>query len=107
MLLLFMFRGVVGLVRRRAKGFAESFVVLSLVAFLPTLFLRQYTGFYTIPLTSLFIVVGIHKLLDTMKSRRGRFTLIAAVAAFALLSGQAIVSYDLAQDSSMTYNEYN
>jgi len=107
MLLPFVFLGVVVLVRRRAKGFAESFVVLSLIAFLPTLFLRQYTGFYTIPLTSLFIVVGLDKLLSKVKSHRGTFAMVAAVAAFALVSGQAIVSYDLSQDSSMTFSEYS
>jgi len=107
MLLPFVFLGVVLLTRRRAKGFAESFVVLSLIAFLPTLFLRQYTGFYTIPLTSLFIVVGLDRLLRLAKSHQRKLTLVAAIVAFALASGQAIVSYDLAHDSSMSYKEYN
>ncbi len=75
------FLGIGALTRRRAKGFAEPFMVVALLAFLPTLFLRQYTGFYTIPITSLFIVVGLDALVAKLKHRVVRFGLAATAIA--------------------------
>src|SRR3989304_1203161 len=41
----FVLVGVLGVVREYNKGFMEAFLVFSLLALIPTLFLRQYTGF--------------------------------------------------------------
>ncbi len=100
------FLGVVAMTRKRAKRFAEPFMVLALLAFLPTLFLRQYTGFYTIPLTSLFVVAGVEALLSKARSRATRVGIAAIIVVVALASGDAIVSYDLAQDTAMSSREY-
>jgi len=100
------FIGVVALTRKRAKGFAEPFMVTALLAFLPTLFLRQYTGFYTIPLTSLFVVAGVDALLRRARRHALRVGIAVVVIVIALGSGEAIVSYDLAQDTALSYQEY-
>jgi len=101
------FVGVVVLIRRRAKTFAEPFLVVTLLAFLPTLFLRQYTGFYTIPLTSLFIVAGVDAVLSRIRSNAVRLGVATLIVMIALGSGEAIVRYDLSQDSALTSREYS
>ena len=101
------FLGIGALTRRRAKGFAEPFIVVALLAFLPTLFLRQYTGFYTIPITSILIVVGLDALIAKLKHRVVRFSVVATAIGIALASGNAIVSYDLAQDTPLGHREYS
>src|SRR5207302_61201 len=101
------FVGVVVLIRRRAKTFAEPFLVVTLVAFLPTLFLRQYTGFYTIPLTSLFIVAGVDAVLSKIRSKAVRLGVATLVVMVVLGSGEAIVRYVLSQDSALNSREYS
>lgn len=51
--------GVMELVRQNGKGFLEAFLVFSLLALIPTLFLRQYTGFYILPFLALFGALGV------------------------------------------------
>jgi hypothetical protein len=102
-----MFLGVLTTTRKRAKGFAEPFMVVSLVAFVPTLFLRQYTGFYCIPFVSLFVVAGLLRILHGFSSRRLKFALAGGAVVFALATSQAIVGYDLAAGRPMSLSEYN
>ena len=94
--------GVVAITRRRAKSFSEPFMVLALLSFIPTLFLRQYTGFYTIPLTSLFAVVGLAAVLGRARSHRGKSAVLAAALAVALTSSYGIISYDLALEGQLS-----
>lgn len=71
--------GVFALVRERNKGLAESFLVFALLALIPTLFLRQYTGFYILPFLALFAAFGIVGLLDILtKHRRARNAIAVA-----------------------------
>jgi len=99
--------GIAGVVLRRNKSYADPFVVVALLAFLPMLFLRQYTGYYTIPFTSLFIVFGLFVLLKRIRSSKRRAFAIAATAAFVLVSSVSISSYDLALVSHMANGSYN
>ena len=71
--------GVVEVVRQNRKGFLEAFLVFSLLALLPTLFLRQYTGFYILPFISLFGAYGILALIRILPRHRiARNALIVA-----------------------------
>jgi hypothetical protein len=82
-------------------------MVVSLVALVPTLFLRQYTGFYCIPFVSLFVVAGLLRILHGFSSRRLKFALAGGAVVFALATSQAIVGYDLAAGRPMSLSEYN
>jgi len=61
----FVIVGVLVVVREYNKGFMEAFLVFSLLALIPTLFLRQYTGFYILPFLALFGAFGVVGLLRT------------------------------------------
>jgi len=67
------FVGVLEIVRVTHKGFLEAFLILSLLALIPTLFLRQYTGFYILPFLALASAFGIVSLANVFaKHRRAR-----------------------------------
>lgn len=66
----FALAGVFVLVRESKRGFLDAFLVLSLLALIPTLFLRQYTGFYILPFVSLFAGFGILGLASGIHKRR-------------------------------------
>src|SRR5204862_7665437 len=64
--------GLFALVVKRNKGLAEPFMFLALLTFTPMLFLREYTGFYTVPFTSLFVAYGLYALGRSVHSNRLR-----------------------------------
>lgn len=99
--------GIVTLTRRRAKGFAEAFVVVVFLSLIPTLFLRQYSGFYTIPLTSLLIVAGLEWFVKRFRTNRARFAIVSIAVVTTLLGTQAIVAYDLPASGAMNGTQYN
>lgn len=99
--------GIVGVCLRRNKSYAEPLVVVALLAFLPMLFLRQYTGYYTVPFTSLFIAFGLVSLLKRIRSPHRRLVGTVIIAGFVLLSSAAISGYDLIVTSHMQDDTYN
>jgi len=78
--------GVFVLVRERGKGFIEAFLVLSLLALVPTLFLRQYTGFYILPFVALFGAFGVLGVARALRRRR-RIRNAVVVATLVVISG--------------------
>lgn len=62
--------GLVVLTRQRNKTVAEPFFAVALVGLIPTLFLRQYTGFYIMPFLAIFGGFGVLGVLDRLKGHR-------------------------------------
>jgi hypothetical protein len=59
LLLPFIILGSIFLAKRRNKELKEPFLIFTLVALIPTLFLRGYTGFYIVTFISIFTSLGI------------------------------------------------
>ena len=104
----FVILGVLALVREYNKGFIEAFLVFSLLALIPTLFLRQYTGFYILPFLALFGAFGVVGLLRALRKypRMGKAVVVASVVA---ISGFSIGILEIEVDrttsvSSGTYS---
>lgn len=104
----FALAGVFICVRERDKGFPEAFLVLSLLALVPTLFLRQYTGFYILPFLAVFAafgVVGLTRLLARYHKARNAL----AVASVLAISGfsVAVVNLEVERGTSMSNANYS
>jgi len=99
--------GVFVLVKRRNKGFAEAFLVISLLALIPTLFLRQYTGFYILPFLSVFAafgLLGVTKFVS--KSPRARNSVaIACIVAISAVS-TSILNVEVERGTVMSDANY-
>lgn len=81
--------GIFEVVRIRNKSFLEAFLVLSLLALLPTLFLREYTGFYILPFLALLAGFGIMSLLRILR-RHPRMARTAVVASLIITTSFAL-----------------
>lgn len=104
----FAFVGVFHVVRYRNKGFTEAFLVLSLLALIPTLFLRQYTGFYILPFVALFAAFGILAIIHIFaRHRRARNAVIAisvvGIAAFSV----GVLEFESEASTAITDATYN
>src|SRR5207244_12251356 len=73
--------GVVAVYRPRFKDFKEPFLLMILVVLLPTLTLRQYTGYYIIAVTAPFIGLGIWWIVERVKRRTTKIVVVAAALA--------------------------
>src|SRR5881296_1410059 len=69
LLLPFVLLGVVAVSRARAPDVREPWLVAVLVGILPTLGLRQYTGWYLVPFAAVFIGLGILFLYYSLNAR--------------------------------------
>lgn len=99
--------GVVVFARRRGRQFGYPFLILTVLAFIPTLFLRQYTGFYTIPITALFIAVGSEAMIARPRSARIRTATICVVVLMVFATTTPIVAYDFSRTGSMSDQLYS
>ncbi len=94
-LLPFTLLGAVAVSRTRAPDVREPWLVAVLVGIMPTLGLRQYTGWYLVPFAAVFIGLGILFLYYAMKNRqRLRSAFLVGVIAASLLSSAVIVRYE-------------
>lgn len=99
--------GVFVLVRENNKGFIEAFLILSLLALIPTLFLRQYTGFYILPFVAIFAGFGIVGLARaTQKRPRMRNALVAATLVVMSGISFAILDIEAERGTAMTDPNY-
>jgi hypothetical protein len=73
--------GLVVMTRQRNKTIAQPFLAMALLSLIPTLFLRQYTGFYIMPFLALFAGFGFFGILG----RLGRHRRAAAAAGIVML----------------------
>ena len=87
--------GVFEVLRASHKGFLEAFLVLSLLALVPTLFLRQYTGFYVLPFLALASAFGIVALVGLVEKRK-RLAKVVLIGSVLVVSGfsYAVVRYE-------------
>ena len=103
--------GVVALYQQRGRGLKEAFLLMILVVSIPILSLRQYTGYYIIPFTAIFIGLGLWFVIRKVKRREVKFAIAALALAVSLVSAETVVSFDLQfqpfiDDRSYTHGLY-
>lgn len=86
----FSFVGVFQVVRQRNKGFLEVFLVLSLLSLTPTLFLRQYTGFYILPFLAIFAAFGVLAVLHLFV-RSPRKAAVSVLGTILIIGGSSLL----------------
>lgn len=103
-----MFVGLVFLVRQRTKTIAEPFLAVAFLALIPTLFLRQYTGFYVLPMLALLGGLGIERIVLASRQRRSQAVAIC-VGLFLGVSGFAgyVLSVEIDRTSVLSSDAYN
>ena len=99
--------GLFALTVKRNKGLTEPFMILALLTFTPMLFLREYTGFYTVPFTSLFVAYGLYALGRSVHSNRLRAVGIILVLSLVAGSSAAISAYNVQATSHMSDGTYS
>ena len=99
--------GLFALVVKRNKGITEPFMILALLTFTPMLFLREYTGFYTVPFTSVFVAYGLWAVGRSVRSNRLRAVGLVLVLSLVLGSSAAISSYNVHTTSHMSDGTYS
>ena len=98
--------GVVAVYRERLKEFKEPFLLMILLVLLPTLTLRQYTGYYIIPLTALFIGLGIWWIVEKLNRRTTKIAIVAAALAVTLGSANYVMAFDLQSEPFLDDGSY-
>jgi hypothetical protein len=103
--------GLVGLVvaaRQRNKATRETFLAVALIALVPTLLLRQYTGFYILPFLVLYGGLGFVGILSALRSRP-RLHAIACIGLTAAVLGTSMIILDFETDllSPLPVSTYN
>ena len=94
LLLPFILVGIVSLGRRRNKTFVEPFFLVMTLVFVPTLILRQYTGYYTIAITSPIIAFGVLSVARRFfHTPRARATFLTLALVFAIVGGEFVADY--------------
>jgi hypothetical protein len=70
-------------------GFREIFCMTALVAMVPTLFLRLYTGFYVLPFLAIIGSYGLHAIVQRLAEwkRAGQVVVVVAALSIVLFSG--------------------
>ena len=84
--------GLVVITRQRNKTIGEPFLALTLLALVPTLSLRQYTGFYILPFLSIFGGLGF---VGIVRAIRKKPTLATVTAVSLVLAISAFSAYVL------------
>ncbi len=87
--------GVVAVYRQRLKDFKEPFLLMMLLVLLPTLTLRQYTGYYIIAVTAPFIGLGIWWMVEKLNRRTAKIAVVSAALAITLGSANYVLAFDL------------
>jgi hypothetical protein len=107
-LLPFTLLGAVAVSRTRAPDVREPWLVAVLVGIMPTLGLREYTGWYLIPFAAVFIGLGILLLYYALQARpRLRSAFLVGVIAGSLVSTALIVSYEHEVETYLTDPVYD
>ena len=87
--------GVIAMYRTRSRGIPEWFFLMAMLVLLPTLSLRQYTGYYIIPFTAVFVAMALLSILRRCSTPTSRIALVAVAVAATLGTAQFVVAYDL------------
>jgi hypothetical protein len=100
------FFGVITLVRTRNKSLREPFLLLSFLGLTPTLFLRQYTGFYILPFIALFGALAFVSLSRLGRAELRKFAVLALVGCtFAFSAG--VLDYEIQHTTWMPNTMYS
>lgn len=100
--------GVMEVVRQRHKGFLEAFLIFCLLALVPTLFLRQYTGFYILPFLALFGAFGILYFMRVLtKFRRARSAVTVASILIVSGFGLGVLQVEVERGTSLMSSTYS
>jgi len=103
LLLPFVLVGAVAISRARAPDIREPWLVAVLVGIVPTLGLRQYTGWYLVPFAAIFMGMGILFLYETLRARpRLRTAFLICAIAGSIVSSAAIVNYERSVEVHLT-----
>jgi len=98
--------GALAVYNMRAKGLKEAFLLMILVVLIPTLSLRQYTGYYIVPFTALFIGLGLWYIVGRLRRRVTRVAVAAAALAVSIISVQVVVGFDLQSEPYIDDQSY-
>ncbi len=103
-----MFVGLVAIVRQRNKTITEPFLAVAFLGLIPTLFLRQYTGFYILPLLALLGGLGLERLIIHFRHRRLQ-ALAVGVGLCLGISGFSVyvLNVEISRTSVMSSETYN
>ena len=103
-----MFIGLVAIVRQRNKTITEPFLAVAFLGLIPTLFLRQYTGFYILPLLALLGGLGLERLVIQFRQRRLQ-ALAVGVGLCLGISGFSVyvLNVEISRTSVMSSETYN
>jgi len=96
--------GLVVITRQRGKTIREPFLALTFLALIPTLSLRQYTGFYILPFLAIFGGLGLVGLMNVWR-RRPRAYRALALALVVAISGFSMVVLDIEVQRSSTLDD--
>src|SRR5437879_1115587 len=75
----------------RNVGFREIFCIAAVVAMVPTLFLRLYTGFYVLPFLAVIGGYGLQAIIQRLAARRRAIRLVVNVTTISLVLFSALV----------------
>ncbi len=100
------FLGVFAIAVKKNKDLKEPLMILAFVTFTPMLFLRDYTGYYTVPFTSVFVTYGIYHISRRVHPRKLRIAAVAFIVGFMVLSSTAIARYNVQTTTGMSSETY-
>ncbi len=90
--------GLVSIVRERDISVRETFVVVAMLALIPTLLLRQYTGFYILPFLAILSGYGLRPLSKLYKTHKGASQVLVVTTVVVLGASSAyILGYERSQ----------
>lgn len=98
--------GVIVVYRLRTKSFKEPFILMILLVLIPTLTLRQYTGYYIIAITAVFIGLGLWWVLGELPNRLAKGAVVSLALGIAVISATYVVNFDLQFSPFMDDNTY-
>jgi len=103
-----MFVGLVAIGRQRNKTITQPFLAVAFLGLIPTLFLRQYTGFYILPLLALLGGLGLEQLIIHFRQRRLQ-ALAVGVGLCLGISGFSVyvLNVEISRTSVMSSETYN
>ena len=100
--------GVVAVVRSRAKDIREPWLIATMVGILPTLALRQYTGYYFVPFAAIFVGLGMLYLHQALRKHpRVRSAVATGLLAFSLASTLYVVNYEVDVEQYLSTTVYD
>jgi len=108
LLLPFVIVGAVAVSRTRAPDVREPWLVGVLIGIVPTLGLRQYTGWYLVPFAAIFMGIGIFFLYQSLNALpKLRSVFLISIIAGSIISSAAIVNYEQQVEVQLKASVFN